>query len=96
MEKMSGIQSCMYESPVGQLKLEATAEGICSVKWLRDGEDEDQMQSEGSDVEDHALAKQHLNTCTKWLDAYFSGSLLKSPVPKPPLVIPMKGKSTNM
>ena len=97
MEEKSGIQSCIYESPVGQLKLEATAEGICRVKWLKDGEGEDdQMQPEGSDVEDQTLARQHLKTCKKWLDAYFSGSLLKSPTPKPPLVIPMKGKSKHV
>ena len=85
--------SCIYDSPVGRLRLEATQEGICAVRWLKDDEESEKIRE--SDSTDSALARRHLSTCTTWLSAYFNGSLLKSPVPRPPLVIPMKGMNTT-
>lgn len=85
MEQVSRI----YNSPVGRLRIEATAEGICALTWPKDdGEDE---VEETVDSREIAIARQHLATCTDWLHAYFNGSLLESPVPRPPLVIPKKG-----
>ena len=81
--------SCTFESPVGRLKISATAEGVCAVTWLKEGE-EAQLLEGLTDPTDAARAKQHLETCSEWLTAYFSGSLLESPVPAPPLAIPMK------
>lgn len=85
MEKVSSI----YDSPVGRLRIEATAEGICALTWPKDGGDGE--VEETVDSREIAIARQHLATCTDWLHAYFNGSLLESPVPKPPLVIPKKG-----
>ena len=82
--------SLVYDSPIGLLKVEANTEGICALTWLKEGEESEQVKEiveSGGD----GLAKQHLTTCIKWLSAYFSGSLLEHPVPKPPLVIPKKG-----
>lgn len=82
--------SIVYDSPIGLLKVEATSEGICALTWLEEDEKSEQgvetVKAIGS-----GLAKKHLTTCTKWLSAYFNGSLLEHPVPKPPLVIPKKG-----
>ena len=85
MEKVSRI----YDSPVGRLRIEATAEGICALTWPKDGGDGEVEKT--VDSREIAIARQHLATCTDWLHAYFNGSLLESPVPKPPLVIPKKG-----
>lgn len=82
--------SRIYDSPVGRLKIEATAEGICALTWPKDDDASDQV-NETIDTRDSAIARQHLTTCTDWLSAYFRGSLLESPVPRPPLVIPKKG-----
>ena len=79
--------SCVFDSPVGRLKIAATADGVYALTWLKEGE----LVGEGGDSKDSARARQHLATCTDWLTAYFSGSLLQSPVPRPPLVIPSKG-----
>ena len=80
---------CVFASPVGKLRITATGEGVCSVAWLKRGE-QLEGESTGGKCE---LARRHLATCTDWLTAYFSGSLLHSPVPRPPLVIPKQGLS---
>lgn len=87
MERSSRV----YDSPVGRLKIEATAEGICSLTWPKNEESSEQVEETTDTSDDCAMARQHLTTCTEWLSAYFNGSLLESPVPKPPLVIPKKG-----
>ena len=80
------LASCLFDSPVGRLRITATAEGVCGVAWLKEGE---LAEVEGRG--DQKKAREHLATCTDWLTAYFSGSLLQSPVPRPPLVIPKQG-----
>ena len=88
--------SRLYESPVGSLELYATSEGICAVKWLKSGKEEREevqdKETRGDGDENYRIARQHIATCTSWLDAYFGESLLKSPVPRPRLVLPMKSK----
>ena len=73
--------------------LEATPDGICSVRWIRDHNEE--TVSDGP-AEETVLARGHLTTCTTWLSAFFNGTLLKNPVPKPPIVIPKKGDDIQM
>lgn len=90
MEKVSRI----YDSPVGRLRLEATAEGICALTWPKD--DGDGEVEVTVDTREIAIARQHLATCTDWLSAYFNGSLLESPVPRPPLVIPKEGTTPTI
>lgn len=82
--------SSIFDSPVGRLRVEATAEGVCALRWVKDDEESEQVE-ETADPRNRTMAKRHLTTCTDWLSAYFNGSLLESPVPKPPLVIPQKG-----
>ena len=106
----SNTVSVVYNTLVGVLKLEATSEGICSVKWLSTKQEEtprgqfttkkrnDSCEETLNQKEDSVMscskANEHLKTCKAWLDAYFDGSLLKRhpPLPRPPLVLPMKGK----
>lgn len=99
----SGTASLVYNTPVGVLKLEAKDEGICSVKWLSTKQEDTskphpverkKKAGEGATVkkEEESKANEHLKTCTAWLDAYFDGTLLQRKLPKPPLVLPMKGK----
>lgn len=90
MEEGEGSADCIFDSPVGRLRIAATADGVCAVAWLKEGE-KGGVVGENGDEKECARARQHLATCTKWLAAYFSGSLLESPVPRPPLVIPKKG-----
>lgn len=87
--------SCTFDSPVGRLKLSATSEGVCAVTWLTESE-ETQLEQEMADSSDAAKAKQHLKQCSEWLTAYFSGSLMESPVPAPPLAIPMKSTQRHL
>ena len=85
----------LYESPIGSLQLCATSEGICAVKWLKSGEEREEVEDEETRSDgdkNYTIARQHIASCTRWLDTYFSGSLLKSPVPRPRLVLPMKSK----
>ena len=90
MEDVDGSAECVCNSPVGRLRISATADGVYAVVWLKEGE-KGELVGENQDPKDCARARQHLATCTDWLTAYFSGSLLESPVAKPPLVIPKKG-----
>ena len=78
---------CVFESPVGRLHVRSTSEGVYSLSWLKEGQ---QVKEERGDC---VLGRQHLATCTRWLTAYFNGSLLEFPVPRPPLVIPKKGNN---
>ena len=83
--------SCVFDSPVGRLKVAATTDGICALTWLKEGGEAE----ETPDPRDCARARRHLRTCTDWLTAYFSGSLLECPVPRPPLDIPKKGATMS-
>ena len=85
--------SCIFQSPVGRLQIKATPDGISSLLWLKEGQ---QVEQEDMKRKDCALAMEHLSTCTKWLTAYFNGSLLKSPVQKPPIIIPKKGREDTI
>lgn len=103
--------SVIYKTPLGPLKLVANREGICAVKWLF-GKQTGLIQSrgpkpkvalpvDGSEMTPTSPPKlteiqKHLNVCTRWLDAYFSGSLLKSEchILRPSLVLPQKGRSS--
>ena len=84
--------STVYDSPVGRLKVEATSDGISALTWSKEVEESEQGEETVKPI-GSGLARKHLTTCTKWLSAYFNGSLLENPVPKPPLVIPKKGAS---
>lgn len=90
----------VYSSPLGPLKLTATAEGILAVKYLfgrGEGEDVERARSVPVKCEGDAEhfsekeAESHLKICSKWLDAYFQGTLLKSPPPRPKLALANKG-----
>ena len=105
--------SVIYKTPIGPLKLEATDEGICAVKWLfgkhSDSERQpatgaphakkvDELEGDGRRAAVRKTrgakckADEHLQMCRCWLDAYFSGTLLQSDPPKPPLVLPTTGE----
>ena len=111
------ISSTIYKTPLGSLKLEATAEGICGVKWLfgkhsksqsghlsttqeiqkREGGCKNSSAPAAIDkpISDTTKADEHLKICRAWLDAYFSGTLLQTSPPKPALVLPESGGSSN-
>lgn len=109
-------KSLIYKTPIGPLKLEASDEGICAVKWLFGKHSDSEQLPTGAassppvqsetGVEHNAKqetataaggghtkrkAEQHLQDCQSWLDAYFSGTLLKTNPPKPQLVLPHTG-----
>lgn len=104
---MSDEVSCVYQSPMGPLKLAANSQGICRVKFLFGGhgrEPRGSVESEGEHdhpsptlldrTEGNPDALQHLKTCFNWLDAYFNCKL-NIDVPKPTLVIPHEGNFFN-
>ena len=89
------METRVYHSPVGTLKLQATAEGVCAVKWL-----EERQASPPRKLQEHAEeereevgdpARRHINACVQWLDDYFDGTLLAKKTPRPRLALPMKG-----
>ncbi len=99
--------SAVYSSPLGQLKLVATENGITNIKYLFGCSLESQTSSGGRKKEckslqlldegrENAEAELHLRTCGEWLDAYFDGTLTdlaSSPPPRPTLALPVRGKS---
>lgn len=91
--------SIIYHSPIGPLKLVANGTGISSVKFLF-GKHGVSPTVAGGDVEEvgsdsRKKAESHLEACSKWMDAYFDGSLLKpDPPPRPKLALAMKSKKT--
>lgn len=105
----AGSVSRVYSSPIGPLKLTAAEEGIVAVKFLfgkheevegarhvaaraRDNS-EDGLEKDLTMEADEPKAESHLNVCSKWLDAYFQGTLLKSgtPPPRPKLALGKTG-----
>ena len=96
-------QSTIYDAPIGPLELKATEHGLISVVFLFGGcgsklgtEREQQKPPQLQKMElteEEEKAKFHLDICRQWLDAYFSGMLLKmKPLPqRPMLALPEKG-----
>ena len=92
------MEVATYQAPLGPLELVATERGIVSLKFLfgKHGSEESK-ESLGEEGEQNGKkdvkSRLHLDACIKWLDAYFSGTLLEmdNPPPKPALVLPEKG-----
>lgn len=99
MESASSTQSMIYHSPIGPLKLVATSEGISQVKYLfGKHKEKGELTSEKAHCESMAGSsggvESHLSVCSRWLDAYFEGTLLrkgKSPPPRPKLALSTEG-----
>lgn len=67
-----------------------------SLKAERKGRDiTTNLESISAETPEQKQALDHLRVGINWISAYFDGSLLKSNIPRPPLVFPMKGISST-
>lgn len=89
--------SAVYYSPLGPIRVSASARGVCSVELMfgkhgvsggEEAQEHDHQQQDPRVPEECPESTKHVRKCLKWLELYFSGDAegMKAHMPQLDLV----------